>query len=108
MKKLCVGILGATGMVGQRFIQLLDQHPWFEVTALAASSRSAGKNYAEVMSDRWMLQTAIPLSVKTLILYSVVNDMQRIAQEVDFVFCALNLDKVAIQNIEESYASLGI
>ncbi len=108
MKKLRVGILGATGMVGQRFIQLLDQHPWFTIIVLAASSRSAGRKYEEVVGGRWKMQTSIPLSVRSFIVRSVIDDREKIAQEVDFVFCALDLDKESIQTIEESYAALGM
>lgn len=107
MKKFRVGILGATGMVGQRFIQLLAKHPWFTITVLAASSRSAGRVYEEV-GDRWKMQSPIPSSVKSLIIHAVVDEMEKIASEVDLVFCALDLDKESIQSIEESYAALGI
>jgi len=108
MKKLRVGILGATGMVGQRFIQLLDGHPWFKVAVVAASSQSAGKTYEDAVSDKWKMQTPLPSSVKSLTVYSVIDDKKKIAKEVDLVFCALNLDKPVIQEIEESYAKLGV
>lgn len=108
MRKLRVGILGATGMVGQRFIQLLNQHPWFEVSVVAASSKSAGKTYVDAVKNRWKMDIRLPFSIKSFIIRSVVDDKEKIAQEVDFVFCALDLDKNTIQTIEESYAALGV
>src|SRR5689334_10114015 len=108
MKKLRVGILGATGMVGQRFVTLLDQHPWFEVTSVAASPRSAGKSYGEAVGDTWKMDSRIPRKVKQFIVRSVIDNMQIIANEVDFVFCALDLAKDDIKRIEQNYAALGI
>lgn len=105
MKKYRVGILGATGMVGQRFLSLLDSHPWFEVVVVAASSRSRGKTYQEAIEERWKIEGAPSEKIKNLIVKSVVDDMWEICGLVDFVFCALDLDKFAIQRIEESYAS---
>ena len=103
MDKLRVGILGATGMVGQRFVTLMDGHPWFEVTALAASSRSAGKTYAEAVGDRWKLEIPMPAYVKELPVQDI-EEVEKIADAVDFVFCALNMDKAEILRIEETYA----
>lgn len=106
-RKLKVGILGATGMVGQRFVTLLEKHPWFEVTVLAASGRSAGKCYEEVMKGQWKVESSMPESVKKLVLCHV-NEMEQIAKNVDFVFSALNLTKEEIYHLEESYARLDI
>lgn len=103
-----VGILGATGMVGQRFLSLLENHPWFNVVTVAASPRSAGKTYEEALEGRWKMKTSIPQSVKNLIVLEVEKDMNIIAQHVDLVFCALDLEKNEIKKIEEAYASLGI
>jgi aspartate-semialdehyde dehydrogenase len=104
MTKLKVGILGATGMVGQRFISLLDGHPWFDVSLVAASPRSAGKTYEEAVKGRWTLQTDIPENVKRLIVKKVEDDIDQIVEEVDFVFSALDMDKQEIKEIEEAYA----
>ena len=101
--KLRVGILGATGMVGQRFVTLMDGHPWFEVTALAASSRSAGKTYEESVGDRWKIEKPMPDYVKQMPVCDI-EEVEKIAAEVDFVFCALNMDKAEILRIEETYA----
>ena len=84
-KKLRVGILGATGMVGQRFITLLANHPWYEITALAASPRSAGKTYEEAVGGRWKMQTPMPECVKKMAVMNV-NEIEKVASEVDFVF----------------------
>ncbi len=108
MKKISVGILGATGMVGQRFITLLKDHPWFQVVVVAASPRSAGKSYREAVGDRWLLQESIPNGVKNLTVLAVENDMQKIAKQVSFVFSALDMEKEEIRNIENNYAALGI
>ncbi|MEK7571098.1 MAG: aspartate-semialdehyde dehydrogenase [Patescibacteria group bacterium] len=107
-KKYKVGILGATGMVGQRFIALLENHPWFKVVVVAASPRSAGKEYGEAVSGTWKMQEKIPTSLGNLIVQSVVDDKEKITESVDFVFCALDLDKETIQKIEESYAARGV
>lgn len=104
MAKLKVGILGATGMIGQRFVSLLDNHPWFEVVSVAASPQSAGKTYGEAVRGRWQMQAAIPENVKNLIVKTVEGDMGKIADEVDFVFSALDMDKEKIKQIEEAYA----
>ncbi|MCL2827431.1 MAG: aspartate-semialdehyde dehydrogenase [Oscillospiraceae bacterium] len=104
MRQYNVGILGATGTVGQRFISLLDQHPWFTVTAVAASPRSAGRSYAEAVGDRWAVEGEIPQTVADLTVYSVVDDIDKIAGSVDFVFSAVDMDKDEIRAIEEAYA----
>ncbi len=102
-KKLKVGILGATGMVGQRFIALLENHPWFEVVTVAASPRSAGRTYAEAVSGRWKMDTPMPEAVKDLVVMNV-NEVERVASTVDFVFSAVDMSKEEIKAIEESYA----
>ncbi len=103
MAKLRVGILGATGMVGQRFISLLDNHPWFEVTTVAASPRSAGKTYEEAVGGRWKMPTEMPEAVKNLIVLNV-NEVEKVASQVDFVFSAVDMTKDEIKAIEEAYA----
>ena len=103
-KKLRVGILGATGMVGQRFATLLEKHPWFKVTALAASPRSAGKTYEEAVGARWAMTTPIPESMKKMVMLSAVDDVEKIAGLVDFVFCAVDMKKDEIKALEEKYA----
>ncbi len=107
MENYKVGIIGATGMVGQRFALLLANHPWFTVKALAASGRSAGKTYREVMANRWMLSDPMPESLADLVLLDAVEDQEKLASSVDFVFCAVNMDKAEIRALEESYAKLG-
>ena len=102
-KKLRVGVLGATGMVGQRFIQILHDHAWFDVKVIAASPNSKGKTYEEAMNGRWLLDEPIPENVKGMILRDV-NDVKGIAEDVDFVFSAVNLTKDEIKKIEEDYA----
>lgn len=102
-KKLKVGILGATGMVGQRFIALLENHPWYEVVTLAASERSAGRTYEEVVGDRWKMTTPMPESVKNIVILNV-NEIEKVASTVDFVFSAVDMDKEAIKAIEDAYA----
>ncbi len=104
MKQFKAGILGATGMVGQQFIALLENHPWFNVTCVAASARSAGKPYAEAMQGRWSRPEAIPADVAKLNVYEVESDMKAIAEQVDFVFSAMSLDKEKIREIEIAYA----
>lgn len=108
MKKYKVGILGATGMVGQRFITLLDKHPWFEVVSLAASPRSAGQTFEKAVAGRWKIETAIPAKVKKLVVRSVKDDLKKVAEEVDFVFSALEMDKKEIQDVEIAYAAKGV
>ncbi len=102
-EKLKVGILGGTGMVGQRFISLLENHPWFEVTTVAASPRSAGKTYEEAVGDRWKMDTPIPEAVKKLVVMNV-NEVEQVAAQVDFVFSAVDMTKEEIRKIEEDYA----
>ena len=102
-QKLRVGILGATGMVGQRFISLLENHPWFEVVTLAASPRSAGKTYEEAVGGRWKMDTPMPEAVKMLVVMNV-NDVEHVASTVDFVFSAVDMSKDEIKAIEEAYA----
>lgn len=102
-KKLRVGVLGATGMVGQRFISLLAEHPWYEVVTVAASPRSAGKTYEEAVGDRWKMQTPMPENVKRLVVMNV-NEVEKVAAGVDFVFSAVDMTKEEIRAIEEAYA----
>ena len=102
-KKLKVGILGATGMVGQRFISLLENHPWFEVVAVAASPRSAGKTYEDAVGDRWKMTNPMPEGVKKLVVMNV-NEVEKVAAEVDFVFSAVDMTKEEIRAIEDAYA----
>ena len=102
-RKLRVGILGGTGMVGQRFISLLDNHPWFEVAAIAASPRSAGKTYGECIDGRWKLETPCPEAVKGIVVKNV-KDVEAVAAEVDFCFSAVDMSKDEIRAIEEEYA----
>lgn len=102
-QKLKVGILGGTGMVGQRFISLLENHPWFEVTTIAASPRSAGKRYEDAVGGRWKLETSMPEAVKDIIVMNV-NEVEKVAAEVDFVFSAVDMTKDEIRAIEEAYA----
>ena len=101
--KLRVGILGATGMVGQRFISLLENHPWFEVVTVAASERSAGKTYEEAVGGRWKMTTPMPEAVKKLVVLNV-NEVEKVAATVDFVFSAVDMTKDEIRAIEEAYA----
>ncbi|MCI9427042.1 MAG: aspartate-semialdehyde dehydrogenase [Eubacterium sp.] len=102
-KKLKAGILGGTGMVGQRFIALLENHPWFEVTTIAASPRSAGKTYEEAVGGRWKMDTPMPKAVKSIIVKNV-NEIDDVASGVDFVFSAVDMTKEEIRKIEEAYA----
>ena len=102
-QKLRVGILGATGMVGQRFISLLENHPWFEVVTVAASPRSAGKTYEEAVGGRWKMDTPMPEAVKKLTVLNV-NEVEKVAATVDFVFSAVDMSKEEIKAIEEEYA----
>lgn len=102
-EKLRVGILGATGMVGQRFIALLENHPWFHVALVAASPRSAGKTYEQAVEGRWKMDTPIPADVAKLVLKNV-NEVEAVASEVDFVFSAVDMSKDQIREIEEAYA----
>ena len=102
-EKLRVGILGATGMVGQRFISLLENHPWFEVVTVAASPRSAGKTYEDAVGGRWKMDTPMPEAVKKLVVMNV-NEVEKVASTVDFVFSAVDMSKDEIKAIEEAYA----
>lgn len=104
MKKYNVGIIGATGMVGQRFATLIENHPWFTVTALAASSRSAGKTYKEAVGDHWLMTTPMPKSLENMVVLNAEEDIQKVTSLVDFVFCAVNMKKDEIKALEEAYA----
>ena len=103
MKKYKVGVVGATGMVGQRFVSLLEHHPWFEVVKLAASPRSAGKSYREALGGRWAMSTPIPESMADLVMYDA-SDVEKMAEGLDFVFCAVDMKKDEIRALEERYA----
>lgn len=104
MKKYNVGIIGATGMVGQRFATLLENHPWFDVKVLAASSRSAGKTYQQAVGNRWAMSTPMPENMKDMVVLDATDDIQKIAGLVDFVFCAVDMKKDEIKKLEEDYA----
>ena len=104
MKKYKVGIIGATGMVGQRFALLLADHPWYDVTVLAASSRSAGQSYKEALGDRWCMEEPTPAKYLDMTVLDAEKDIEKIAAEVDFVFCAVNLSKAETKELEEKYA----
>lgn len=104
MKQYNVGIIGATGMVGQRFITLMENHPWFNLKVLAASPRSAGKTYTEAVGSRWAMSTPIPDDVKDMVIYDATADIDKIAAQVDFVFCAVDMKKDEIRALEEAYA----
>ena len=108
MEKLNVGIIGATGMVGQRFITLLSQHPWFCKKALAASARSAGKTYAEAIGDRWVMDMPLPEEIAKLPVLDASADAEAIAQAVQVVFCAVDMPKEEIRALEEKYARLEV
>lgn len=99
-----VGIIGATGMVGQRFALLLHNHPWFHVTALAASGRSAGKSYEEALNGRWAMTEPVPQSLKNMVVLDAVKDIDEVVKKVDFVFCAVDMKKDEIRALEEQYA----
>lgn len=103
MRKYKVGIIGATGMVGQRFALLLENHPWFEVTALAASARSAGKTYGETVEGRWHMTAELPEKYKDMVILNAEN-VEEVASKVDFCFCAVNMKKDEIRALEEKYA----
>lgn len=104
MKEFKVGIIGATGMVGQRFAILLENHPWFKVKVLAASSRSAGKSYKDAVGSRWAMPKTMPKAMEEMTLLDATADMEEIAKSVDFVFCAVDMPKDEIKKLEESYA----
>ena len=103
MKQYRVGVVGCTGMVGQRFMTLLENHPWFNVTALAASPRSAGKTYEEAVAGRWAMTTPMPEAMKNMIVLDA-SDVQAVASQVDFIFCAVDRPKAEIRALEEAYA----
>ena len=104
MKQWKVGIIGATGMVGQRFATLLDGHPWFQVVALAASPRSADKTYEAAVGSRWAMTTPMPETMKDMVMLDAQADIEKIAGMVDFVFCAVDMKKDEIRALEEAYA----
>ncbi|HWP51562.1 MAG TPA: aspartate-semialdehyde dehydrogenase [Clostridia bacterium] len=104
MKQYNVGVIGATGMVGQRFLTLLDNHPWFKVTAIAASARSAGKKYTDALNGRWALDTSMPDYCKNMVVMDAEADVEKIVSLVDFVFCAVDMKKDEIRALEERYA----
>ena len=104
MKQYNVGIIGATGMVGQRFITLLENHPWFNLKLLAASPRSAGKKYSEAVGKRWAMNTPPSGKIGDMVVYDATGDIEKIASEVDFVFCAVDMKKDEIRALEEAYA----
>lgn len=104
MKQYNVGIIGATGMVGQRFASLLENHPWFHVTALAASARSAGKTYKKAVGSRWLMATPMPKEMENMVVFDASNDIDKIVKLVDFVFCAVDMKKEEIRALEEAYA----
>ena len=106
MNKLKVGVIGGTGMVGQRFVSLLAEHPWFELTVIAASARSAGKTYEDAIGARWAIDVPMPESAKKLIVMDAVADREAIAAQVDFVFSAVDMKKEEIVAFEEAYAKL--
>ena len=101
-KQYKVGIVGATGMVGQRFVTLLENHPWFKLTTLAASGRSAGKTYEEAVGSRWAMTTPMPESVKKMVVLDAAK-VEEVASQVDFIFCAVNMPKAEIKALEEAY-----
>ena len=103
MKGYNVGVVGATGMVGQRFVSLLEHHPWFRLAVVAASPRSAGKTYEEAVGTRWAMPTPMPETAKKLVVMDA-SDVQAVAQKVDFVFCAVDMKKDEIRSLEEAYA----
>jgi aspartate-semialdehyde dehydrogenase len=102
-KRLKVGVLGATGMVGQRFVALLESHPWFQLTAVAASPSSAGKSYADAVAGRWALATPVPADAAKLVVVDAAN-VNAVAEQCDFVFCAVDMSKEATAKLEEDYA----
>ncbi len=104
MEKYKVGVIGGTGMVGQRFVTLMENHPWFQLTAIAASPRSAGKTYEEAVAHRWAMKTSIPQQAKSMVVLDAQADVDKIAGMVDFVFCAVDMKKEEIRALEERYA----
>jgi len=108
MEKFNVGIIGATGMVGQRFITLLSNHPWFNIVALAASARSAGKTYREAVGNRWVMDTPIPEKILEMPVFDATEDAEKMASMVQIVFCAVDMKKDEIRALEEKYAKLEV
>ncbi|MCD7856259.1 MAG: aspartate-semialdehyde dehydrogenase [Clostridiales bacterium] len=106
MEKFHVGVVGCTGMVGQRFVTLLENHPWFQLTAIAASGRSAGKTYEEAVAGRWKMSTPIPDSVKDMTVLDIEQDLDAFVSQIDFTFCAVNMKKDEIKALEEKIAKL--
>ena len=104
MNKLKVGVIGGTGMVGQRFVSLLAEHPWFQLSVIAASARSAGKTYEEAIGSRWAIDVPMPESAKSIVVKDATADIDEIAGSVDFVFSAVDMKKDEIQALEEAYA----
>ncbi|MBQ9979845.1 MAG: aspartate-semialdehyde dehydrogenase, partial [Oscillospiraceae bacterium] len=104
MEKFKVGIIGGTGMVGQRFVTLMDGHPWFDLKVIAASSRSAGKTYEEAVGSRWAMSTPMPEQAKGIVVMDATADIEKIASQVDFVFSAVDMKKDEIKALEEAYA----
>ncbi len=104
MEKYQIGVIGGTGMVGQRFISLMENHPWFQLKVIAASSRSAGKRYEDAVGNRWALETPMPEQAKNIIVKDAAKDVEEIASQVDFVFCAVDMKKDEVLALEESYA----
>jgi len=105
MKQYKVGVIGATGMVGQRFVSLVEKHPWFKLAAVAASPRSAGKTYEEAAGSRWMMDTPMPQAAKALPVYRAESDIADVAAQVDFVFSAVDMKEEEIRALEEAYAA---
>ncbi|MEG0110622.1 MAG: aspartate-semialdehyde dehydrogenase, partial [Oscillospiraceae bacterium] len=103
MKNFNVGVIGATGMVGQRFVSLLENHPWFTLVAVAASPRSAGKTYEEAVGNRWAMPAPMPQCAKNMIVMDA-SDIKNVAAKVDFVFCAVDMKKDEIKALEQAYA----
>ncbi len=106
MKKYKVGVIGATGMVGQRFVCLNSVHPWFEITALAASARSAGRTYRDAIGSRWAMEEPMPEAAASMVVLDAEADAEKIAAMVDFVFCAVDMKKDEIKALEERYSKL--
>ena len=106
MKQYKVGVIGCTGMVGQRFVTLLENHPWFQLTAVAASARSAGKTYEEAAGSRWAMATPMPEEAKGLVVLDAEADAEKLVGMVDFCFCAVDMKKEEIRALEEKYAKL--
>ena len=104
MKKYQVGVIGGTGMVGQRFVTLMENHPWFELKVIAARARSAGKTYEAAVGSRWAMTTPMPEEAKKIIVMDATSDIEKIASQVDFVFSAVDMKKEEIKALEEAYA----